>query len=338
MQEYYRIPLSLDRPEPFFFNTSMHKRFHQHSLVNLFLIVFGFVTFFLAGCSDSGMGMDKSVYASAEMPGEAFAEQNIESNDSLGGEAGEDGLSGIASELPGTADRKIIYVTEIRLVLKETSFEDFEEDIARLIKANSAYRSEVTFNRNRGERRTGRWIVRVPVESYQAFLVGIKDLGVPEEVQESASDVTAEYVDLVARIANQKRLEQRILSVLDEVQGKISDVLEVEKQLARVRETVERLEGQMRYLKDRVSMTTVTVHVREDEDYQPPQALSFGSSIIDVWQNSIDAMIAFFKGVVLSLVAIAPWLVVVMLVGYVLYRFLRRIGARRRKSTPPKVS
>jgi hypothetical protein len=178
----------------------------------------------------------------------------------------------------------------------------------------------------------------VPVESYQAFLVGIKDLGVPEEVQESASDVTAEYVDLVARIANQKRLEQRILSVLDEVQGKISDVLEVEKQLARVRETVERLEGQMRYLKDRVSMTTVTVHVREDEDYQPPQALSFGSSIIDVWQNSIDAMIAFFKGVVLSLVAIAPWLVVVMLVGYVLYRFLRRIGARRRISTPPKVS
>ena len=85
-------------------------------------------------------------------------------------------------------------------------------------------------------------------------------------------------------------------------------------------------------------MTTITVNVREDEHYQPPQALSFGGSIVDVWQNSIDAMIAFFKGVVLSLVAIAPWLVVVMLAGYVLYRFLRRIGARRRESTPPKVS
>ena len=186
MQEYYRTPLSLDRPEPFFFNTFMHKRFHQHSFVNLFLILFGCVTFFLAGCSDSGMGMDKSVYASADMPGEAFAEKNIESNDSLGGETGEDGSSGIASELPGTADRKIIYVTEIRLVLKETSFEDFEKDIAKLIKDNSAYQSEVTFNRNRGERRTGRWVVRVPVDLYQAFLVGIKDLGVPEEVQESA--------------------------------------------------------------------------------------------------------------------------------------------------------
>ncbi|MBT3467857.1 MAG: DUF4349 domain-containing protein [Opitutae bacterium] len=316
----------------------MHKRFHQHSFVNLFLTLFGCVTFFLAGCSDSGMGMDESVYASADMPGEAFAEKNIESNDSLGGETGEDGASGIASELPNPADRKIIYVTEIRLVLKETSFEDFEKDIAKLIKDNSAYQSEVTFNRNRGERRTGRWVVRVPVNLYQAFLVGVKDLGVPEEVQESASDVTAEYVDLVARMANQKRLEQRILSVLDEVQGKISDVLEVEKQLARVRETIERLEGKMRYIKDRVSMTTVTVHVREDEDYQPPQALSFGGSIVDVWQNSIDAMIAFSKGVVLALVAIAPWLVVVMLVGYVLYRLLRRIGVRRRESIPPKVS
>jgi hypothetical protein len=338
MQEYYRIPLSLDRPEPFFFNTFMHKRFHQHPLLNIFLIVFGCLAFFLVGCSDSGMSMDKSVYASADMPGEAFAQKDIESNDSFGGEAGEDGSSGIASELPNPADRKIIYVTEIRLVLKETSFEDFEKDIAKLIKDNSAYQSEVTFNRNRGERRTGRWVVRVPVDLYQAFLVGVKDLGVPEEVQESASDVTAEYVDLEARIANQKRLEQRILSVLDEVQGKISDVLEVEKQLARVRETVERLEGQMRYLKDRVSMTTVTVHVREDEDYQPPQALSFGGSIADVWHNSIDAMVVFFKGVVLSLVAIVPWLVVAMVAGYIFYRILRRLGAKRRESIPPKVS
>ena len=315
----------------------MHKRFHQRLFFNLSLIVFGYVAFFLAGCSDSEMSMGYPDYPAEEMP-KAIAQENFDSGDSLGGEVGQDGALGIDSEVSGTADRKIIYVTEIRLVLKETSFEDFEKDIAKLIKDNSAYQSEVTFNRNRGERRTGRWVVRVPVNLYQAFLVGVKDLGVPEEVQESASDVTAEYVDLVARMANQKRLEQRILSVLDEVQRKISDVLEVEKQLARVRETIERLEGKMRYIKDRVSMTTVTVHVREDEDYQPPQALSFGGSIVDVWQNSIDAMIAFSKGVVLALVAIAPWLVVVMLVGYVLYRLLRRIGVRRRESIPPKVS
>ena len=312
----------------------MHKRSPQYSLLHISIILFGVLSFLLVGCSsESKMSIDEAMPSSAEMPGK---EDSATGNDPFGGGGGGESPSSTA-ELPKPSDRKIIYVSEIRLVLKETSFEDFEKDIAKLIKDNSAYQSEVTFNRNRGERRAGSWVVRVPVAHYKAFLAGVKNLGVPEQMQESASDVTAEYVDLEARIANQKRLEQRILSVLDEVQGRISDVLEVEKQLARVRETVERLEGQMRYLKDRVSMTTVTVHVREDEDYQPPQEPKFGDSIAGVWENSIDAMIAFFKGVVLFVVAIFPWLVLLLIVVFVLIRLLRRMGAKRKARTPPSI-
>lgn len=313
----------------------MHKRSPQYSLLHISIILFGVLSFLLVGCSsESKMSIDEAMPSSAEMPGK---EDSATGNDPFGGGGGGESPSSTA-ELPKPSDRKIIYVSEIRLVLKETSFEDFEKDIAKLIKDSSAYQSEVTFNRNRGERRAGSWVVRVPVAHYKAFLAGVKNLGVPEEMQESASDVTAEYVDLEARIANQKRLEERILSVLDEVRGKISDVLEVERQLARVRETIERFEGQMRYLKDRVSMTTVTVHVREDEDYQPPQALSFGGAIVDIWNKSISSMKVFFKGVTLSLVAILPWSPVAMAVGYGLYRFLRCLSAKRRRSASPEVS
>ena len=250
-------------------------------------------------------------------------------------EAGDGDSSGAGGELPALAEREIVYNSTVKLVLKKTSLEKFETDIEALIKKHKAYKSNGTFKRNQGENRSGMWEIRVPADQYADFLTAVKKLGVPEEVQENTKDVTAQYVDLEARIANQKRLEERILDVLDEVKGKIGDVLQVEQQLARVRETIERLEGQMRVLKDKVTMATITVYVREDKDYVPPQALSFGDSIGDIWGKSIDALVAFAKSVVLVVVAIFPWLLVILPPLYILYRLVRRWIAKRFAKTPP---
>ena len=242
---------------------------------------------------------------------------------------GDSAAAGGGGELPQPVDRKIVYNSTVRLVLKKTSLEEFEKEIEELIKKHKAYKSNGTFNLNRGENRSGMWTIRVPADQYADFLAAVKKLGVPEEVQENTKDVTAQYVDLEARIANQKRLEERILGVLDEVKGKIGEVLEVEQQLARVRETIERFEGQMRVLKDKVTMATLTVHVREDKDYVPPQALSFGDRIGEIWGKSIDALVEFGKNLVLFLVAVFPWLLVIVPSLYIFYRFLRRWIAKR---------
>ena len=247
------------------------------------------------------------------------------------------GATGGGGELPQPVDRKIIYNSTVRLVLKKTSLEEFEKEIERLIKKHKAYKSNGIFNLNQGENRSGTWTIRVPADQYTDFLAAVKKLGVPEAVQENTQDVTAQYVDLKARIANQKRLEERILSVLDEVKGKIGEVLEVEQQLARVRETIERLEGQMRVLKDKVTMATLTVHVREDKDYVPPQALSFGERIGDTWGKSINALVMFGKGTVLFLVAIFPWLLIIVPPFYILYRLLRRWITKLSVSNIPPV-
>ena len=93
----------------------------------------------------------------------------------------------------------------------------------------------------------------------------------------------------------------------------------------------------MRVLKDKVTMATLTVHVREDKDYEPPQALSFGERIGEIWGKSIDALVAFAKNLVLFLVAIFPWLLVIVPPLYFLYRFLRRRITKLSVSTTPPV-
>jgi len=266
----------------------------------------------------------------AHMPEIAPADED--SANSVGG-AAEGGAEGGA--VPALVERKIVYNSTVRIVLKKTSFEEFEKEIAALVEKHKAYRSNVIFNRNRGENRSGTWEIRVPTDKYTAFLEAVKKLGIPEEVQEKTRDVTAQYVDLEARIANQKKLEERIVGVLDEVKGKIGEVLEVEQQLARVRENIERLEGQMRVLKDQVTMATLTIHVREDKDYVPPQEPSFGDSIGEMWSDSIAALKTFGKGLVLLLVALLPWLLIIGPLGYLAFRLLRRWWSNRAAKTPP---
>ena len=241
-----------------------------------------------------------------------------------------DGPVGSAGEDTLSEERKIIYSSDVHLVLKKTGFEEFDQEVRKLLDKHEGYHTLVSFEGNQGRERSGRWVLRVPVRHYQSFLGAVKNLGVPELVQETARDVTDEYVDLDARLSNQRRLEARILGVLDEVTGKIGEVLEVERELSRTRETIERLEGKMRQLKDQVSMTTVKLFVREDADYQPPQALSFGEEMGEAWGDSITGIKTFFRELTLAVIALSPWLVMLAGLLFLLRRLIRRFFAKRK--------
>jgi len=300
-----------------------------------FPLLFSLLCFatFLAACGSASEESDKeSSYAASQTaeksaPGRGSEDFVLSETDEAS-----------AADAARSVERKIIYSSDVHLVLKKTNFEEFDKEIRSLLEKYEGYHSLVTFQGNRGYGRSGKWVLRVPVRHYQTFVAAVKDLGVPELVQENSQDVTDEFVDLDARLANQKRLEQRILEVLDQVSGKIGEVLEVERELSRVRETIERLEGRMRQLKDRVSMTTVKLFVREDEDYQPPQALSFGEEMGESWSGSITAMKSFFKELILFVIALSPWLLILFGLLLLIRLFFRKLLAKRRKTSPKKAS
>ena len=296
----------------------------------IFLICF---TTLLKGCSDESDS--DGTYARPEKSVASL--QSIGSEDFVLSET-DQASSVSAGDAAESAERKIIYSSDVHLVLKKTNFEDFDKEIRSLLEKYEGYHSLITFEGNQGYGRSGKWILRVPVRHYQAFVAAVKDLGVPELVEENTQDVTDEFVDLDARLANQKRLEQRILQILDQVSGKIVEVLEVERELSRVREAIERMEGRMRQLKDRVSMTTVRLFVREDEDYEPPQALSFREEMAESWSDSIAAMKRFFKELTLFVIALSPWLLILFGLLLLIRRLFRRLLAKRRKDSPEKTT
>ncbi len=227
---------------------------------------------------------------------------------------------------PADAQRRIIYKAEINLVVKDVSA--VESQIAALLKEHQGYVAESSIDRTQGEELSGRWRVRIPVERFDAFLNAVARLGVAESRKQTAQDVTEEFVDLEAQISNKKKLEERIVELVQNQSGEIKDVIEVERELGRVRGEIEQMEGRLRYLTNRAELTTVSIVAREVDDYVPPQAPSFSNRIQRAWSTSLQALQDFGQQAVVAGVYAFPWIIVlgVVLVPGLLYAKKRNSG------------
>lgn len=246
------------------------------------------------GCVDSAARTSyksSNLDAKMEAPGKGWA------NSAEDKDAESSSISGTLA----ASDRKIIYTASMEIVVE--NFDQIEQKIDSLVKAHGGFVSSANLDRMRGERRSGRWTVRIPVDQYDKFLNAVGDIGVPTSRNQTASDVTEEFVDLEARIKNKKNLETRILELLEQRDDEIQNVLSVERELNRVREEIERMEGRLRYLTDRTSLTTVDIDIREEQEYVPPQAPTLANRVKSAWSSSLVNCRRFLEDLVVFIVA-----------------------------------
>lgn len=258
----------------------------------------------------------------------AARQEALEESEGIGGGINtEDGPQGVVSGLP----RKIIYEAEITLTVQD--FFASEAAVTQLVKQYGGYFADACVDRTYGQQLSGRWRIRIPVTQFDPFLQAVSRLGVPESRHQTAQDVTEEFVDLEARISNKKRLEKRIVELLSSSSGKIKDVIEVERELARVRGEIEQSEGRLRYLTDRTEFTTVVVSAHEVREYVPPETPSFWTRMRDALGYSLFSLRDFGENMLVATVFVIPWLVVLGVLLCPVIWFVRKRNAQRRKLT-----
>lgn len=170
--------------------------------------------------------------------------------------------------------------------------------------------------------------LRIPSERFDEAVTGLAPIGKLESVNVSVQDVGEEYVDVQARVANARRLEQRLVELLAHRTGKLSDVLNVERELARVREEIERYEGRARYLRARAAVSTLTIAVHEPFPVvaEHPGANPIRDAFIQAWRN----LVGVTAGIIASLGVLIPLGVIVL----ALYLIWRRLPARSFRLSP----
>jgi hypothetical protein len=203
------------------------------------------------------------------------------------------------------------------------SLEPAMAELRRIAQRAGGFVADASVQSGRNQLRQATLQLKVPSIRFDELTEGLQPIGHLEYVNVGAEDVSEEFVDLSARAANGHRLEERLVELLRTRTGKLQDVLSVERELARVREEIERMEGRLRFLKSSAQLSTLSVSLHEPV----PIVASAGDGPIAeafraAWRN--------FVGVLAGAIASLGYVVPVLVAGWVVVVLARKTGQRSR--------
>lgn len=214
--------------------------------------------------------------------------------------------------------------------------DDIEKSMTALEALTRSYQGTITnqYIALAGEQasyRNGTLEVRVPQAKLDAFLADLAKLGTMMSKQVTGTDVGAEMVDTEARIRNLKAEEAALQAIMQRA-GKIPEVLEVARELSRVRGNIEQAQGRLNHLRQQVAYSTVNITLSETGVSGPTETKpGIGSTIVNAFNKALGALYDLFlwllEVVIWSLVYIIPLLALVALVVRLLWKVLVKVLA-----------
>jgi len=169
-----------------------------------------------------------------------------------------------ASEIPNRP--MIVRTAGLTLITKE--FDKARAAMEEILKRHGGYIGQLNVTAPADNGRTLNATLRVPGEQLEAVMSELKKLGRVQAESQSGEEVTQQYMDLEARLANAKNSERRLTDILRERTGKLSDVLEVETQIESVRGEIEQMEAERKNLVHRVDFATLSATLTEEYEGQ----------------------------------------------------------------------
>lgn len=229
---------------------------------------------------------------------------------------------------------KIIRTANLTIVAND--FEAIRPAIDRILGEVGGFIGEIQVS-DAGGTRSLRAMLRVPAPRLDDARRSLAALGRVTDERQSADDVTEQVQDLEARLANARTTEERLREVLKNRTGRVADILEVERELARVREDIERLDTQRLNLERRVTYATINLQISERRqatlDIGPlPVGTRLRNALVDGLRQAYESVV----GAMLVALEVAP---VLLLWAAVLWwparALFRTVVVRRRGQGHP---
>ena len=191
------------------------------------------------------------------------------------------------------AQRKIIRNGEMEFEVD--SFDSTFLTITRVVGEEGGFVSSTSSEKLPNGKVRGTVIVRVPPERLDTLVLKLRALGDLKSQKISAQDVTKVYYDLESELKAGRAMEERLLNIIKSGKGEIKDLLEAEKQLGVYREKIEKLEGEIRYYNNLVSLSTLSItaverDIRQAAMAQQTENVSMGVESEDVEKARAEAL------------------------------------------------
>ncbi|HVL50863.1 MAG TPA: DUF4349 domain-containing protein [Actinomycetota bacterium] len=177
---------------------------------------------------------------------------------------------------------------------------------------------------------SGSLTIRVPSNRFEEAVTRLKELGRVTAEDRSGQDVSREFVDLEARLTHAKTEEAFFLRLMGEAEG-ISDMIQIQSQLSGVQMRIEQIQGQLNFLNDQTSFSTISVRI-----YEPGAAAGPPRGLAAAWQGAVEGFQSVVGGLVVALGWLAPF-ALIALVGLLVFRLRNRPKSPVGSDLPPPV-
>jgi hypothetical protein len=233
------------------------------------------------------------------------------------GDAGGGGAPREVGQEPGApAPSRIIRTAQIALVVPPDAFDERFGDAVDVAEANGGFVADSS-SRNR----SGTLTLRVPARAFDETLQALRALGTVEVQSVHGKDVTADYVDLRARLRIARSRREVLLGLMKDATT-IEQTIRVQNALDETQLRIEELQGQLRLLDDRTSLATIRLALRERG--VEPEAEVEAASIPNAFERAAAGFVGVIAAIVIGLGYLLPLLILGLAVWFVSLRVRRR--------------
>ncbi len=232
----------------------------------------------------------------------------------------------------GAARTEPMIARTVSIALIAKDFDSSRASLDAIVARHNGYSANLGVNTPQGAARTLQASLRIPAPQLPAALVEIKALGRAEAENQNGEEVTQQHADLVARLKNSRETEQRLQAILTQRTGKISDVLEVEQEIARVRGEIEQMEAEQKNLEHRVDFATIDLKLSEEYKAKldsPAPAIStlIHNAAVNGYRNVADTLLSIILFFAEYGPVLAFWLLLFSIPAWLVWRRWRHATA-----------
>jgi hypothetical protein len=268
-----------------------------------------------------GAGLDEGGYKESAMVSEttsaAFApeaEEQMSTSDS----------NSVGGGIPNVT-QKIIKSANISIEVEKGTFQDKILEITNIAEKNGGFVSDTeSYSNPEGNISSGRIVIRIPGEKFNSVVEEVKKAGQIKSIIISGQDVTQEYVDLESRLRNYQAQEKVLLELMEK-STKVSDSIEVQRELSNVQGEIEVIKGRMNYIDNMVSMSVIDINLYEPEVAAPIE----GGGFLNAVKRGVEGAVKVLNGIAFFLIAISPLLVLAGIIMLIVWGSIKSRNKRR---------
>lgn len=270
--------------------------------------------------------MNNSLATPSRMATRALGGGGVPSSAAVGG------IAGVAGNFSDTAAAPMIARTaSLSITVKDLTAARASLDA--MLARHHGYSAQLTVESAAHAPRSLTASLRIPASGLSNAIGDLKTLGRVEKESQSGEDVSQQHADLAERLKTARVTEERFRGILQQRTGNISDVLEVEESIARVRGEIESMEAEQTGLEHRVDFATVDLQLSEvyKEEISSPSgsfSLRIHNAFVAGYRNAAETVVGIFLFLVEYGLSILIWFAIVALLPIIIWSRYRKARSR----------